>query len=207
MRTPRSLRSLPPEGAAAGPAEPDPRDREPPRSLRSLPPEGAAAGPAEPDPRRADSRARSLIDRLGLVPHPEGGHYREIWRSRERVQCRRGERSALTTIDFVLARGERSAWHRVRSDEVWHLLEGGPLRLHVLAAGASLVQTVQLDDDCRRWVVPADAWQAAEPVGDYAWAGATVGPGFEFADFAFGRDDLALREALERVAPGLMRLL
>jgi predicted cupin superfamily sugar epimerase len=58
-----------------------------------------------------------------------------------------------------------------------------------------------------RAVVPADAWQAAEPLGDYAWVGATVGPGFDFTDFDFGRDDAALCAALDRLAPALRRLL
>ena len=153
------------------------------------------------------TRAQELIARLGLKPHPEGGHYAELFRSESRVQTPRGERRALTTIDFLLRAGEFSAWHRVRSDEVWHLLEGGPLRLHWLPADLSRVETVELDAHCRRFVVPADAWQAAEPAGDYAYVGATVGPGFEFADFAFGREDAALKQALARLQPALGRLL
>jgi len=123
------------------------------------------------------------------------------------VQTARGERSALTTIDFLLSAGECSAWHRVRSDEVWHLLEGGPLRLHLLTPDLSGAETVVLDAPRRRHVVPADWWQAAEPAAEFAYVGATVGPGFEFADFAFGRDDAALRAALERLAPALARWL
>lgn len=151
-------------------------------------------------------RAAALVAALGLKPHPEGGHYAEVFRSRDRVQTPRGERSALTTIDFLLARGEFSAWHRVESDEVWHLLEGGPLQLHVIAADLARVETITLDAT-RRHVVPAGAWQAAEAVGDFAYVGATVGPGFEFADFSFGRNDAALRSALPAMAPHLARLL
>lgn len=152
-------------------------------------------------------RAAELISALGLEPHPEGGHYAEVFRSRDRVHTPRGERSALTTIDFLLARGEFSAWHRVVSDEVWHLLEGGPLLLHVIAADLGRVDTVELGAAPRRHVVPAGAWQAAEAGGDFAYVGATVGPGFEFADFSFGRDDGALRAALPKLAPQLTRLL
>lgn len=141
------------------------------------------------------ARADELVRTLGLVPHPEGGHYAEVFRSAVRVQTARGERSALTTIDFLLRAGECSAWHRVRSDEVWHLLEGGPLVLWLLPPDCSRVDRVELAR-VRRHVVPADWWQAAEPAGDFAYVGATVGPGFEFADFAFGRDDAALRAAL-----------
>jgi predicted cupin superfamily sugar epimerase len=151
-------------------------------------------------------RATALIAALGLKPHPEGGHYAEVFRSQDRVQTPRGTRSALTTIDFLLARGEFSAWHRVASDEVWHLLEGGPLLLHVVAADFSHVESIELGA-MKRHVVPAGAWQAAEPGGEFAYVGATVGPGFEFADFSFGRDDGALRAALPQLAPELMRLL
>ncbi len=141
------------------------------------------------------SRADELVRQLGLAPHPEGGHYTEVFRSAVRVATARGERSALTSIDFLLRAGEFSAWHRVLSDEVWHLLEGGPLVLWLLPPDLSRVERVELAT-VRRHVVPADWWQAAEPAGDFAYVGATVGPGFEFADFAFGRDDAALRAAL-----------
>lgn len=152
-------------------------------------------------------RADALIAQLGLAPHPEGGHYRELWRSPRRVPTPHGERHAITTIDFLLKAGERSAWHRVRNDEVWHLLEGGPLRLWWMPADGSRVEHVDLGVAPPRFVIPADAWQAAEPLGDFAYVGATVGPGFDFADFAFGRDDAALCAALARLAPDLQRLL
>jgi predicted cupin superfamily sugar epimerase len=153
------------------------------------------------------ARAAELIASLGLKPHPEGGHYAELFRSRDRVQTLRGERSALTTIDFLLARGEYSAWHRVDSDEVWHLLEGGPLLLHVVPADFSRIDTIELGAGNRRHVVPAGAWQAAEAAGDFAYVGATVGPGFEFADFRFGRDDGPLLSALADFTTDLTRLL
>ena len=77
-----------------------------------------------------NARASELIRTLGLQPHPEGGFYREIWRSGIRVAtAQRPSRSALTTIYFLLAAGSFSAWHRVRSDEVWHWYEGEPLEL------------------------------------------------------------------------------
>lgn len=142
------------------------------------------------------SRADELIVSLGLKPHPEGGHYAEVFRSATRLATPRGERRALTTIDFLLREGECSAWHRVRSDEVWHLLEGGPLVLWLLAPDLARCERVELDATCRRHVVPADWWQAAEPSSAFAYVGATVGPGFDFADFDFGRDHAALRAAL-----------
>jgi predicted cupin superfamily sugar epimerase len=159
-----------------------------------------------------NDRTAELIALLQLQPHPEGGHYRELFRSPAAVALRDGrpERSALTTIDFLLARGQFSAWHRVRSDEVWHLLEGGPLRLCLMAPALDLVETVELGraDGHRtpRHVVPAGWWQAAEPLADYAYCAATVGPGFDFADFGFLRGDAAAEGALQRLAPELLRL-
>ena len=159
-------------------------------------------------------RAATLVQALGLAPHPEGGHYREVFRSTASVQTDDGRtaRAALTTIDFVLARGDHSAWHRVASDEVWHLLEGGPLRLWLFSPTLDRVDAVMLDavggdGSAPRHVVPAGVWQAAEPLGEYAYVGATVGPGFEFADFAFLRDDAALSARLAALRPELARLL
>jgi len=159
-------------------------------------------------------RASELVRALQLAPHPEGGHYRELFRSTTSVQTADGRpsRAAITTIDFVLARGECSAWHRVASDEVWHLLEGGPLRLWLLPAALDRVDAVTLDavdgnGTLPRYVVPAGAWQAAEPLGAFAYVGATVGPGFDFADFAFLRDDAAASARLAALRPDLTRLL
>ena len=156
-------------------------------------------------------RAAELVRLLGLARHPEGGHYREIFRSPRQVAAPE-RRSALTCIDFVLAAGEHSAWHRVASDEAWHLLEGGPLTLWLAPPALDRVDRVELGraDGVRapHHVVPAGWWQSAEPAqGCHAYVGATVGPGFEFADFAFGRDDAALRAALGTLRPGLLRLL
>jgi predicted cupin superfamily sugar epimerase len=154
--------------------------------------------------------AAALIRRLGLQPHPEGGHYREVFRSPRQVQPSddRPLRPALTTIDFLLAAGQFSAWHRVRSDEVWHLLEGGPLRLWTMPPELDRVESFELAaGGSLRHVVEAGWWQAAEPLGPYAYAGATVGPGFDFADFAFGRDHASVLAALAMHAPEARRLL
>jgi len=165
-----------------------------------------------PPPVPAD-RARTLIQLLGLAPHPEGGWYRELHRSPLAVQPAddRPARSALTSIDFLLCAGERSAWHRVCSDEAWHLLEGEGLRLWLLPPALDRLLSVDLGPVAAgrtpRHVVPAGWWQAAEPLGPLAYVGATVGPGFEFADFAFGRDHPELGGALARLDPALQRLL
>ena len=161
----------------------------------------------------AQSRAEELIALLRLQPHPEGGHYGEVLRSNRWVQPAdtRPPRPALTTIDFLLAAGQFSAWHRVASDEVWHLLEGPGLRLWLAPPDLSTFTAVDLLPASARGrprhAVPADWWQAAEPTGALAYVGATVGPGFDFADFTFGRQDAALAAALASRAPQLQRLL
>lgn len=145
-----------------------------------------------------DPRAQELIERLKLEPHPEGGYYREIWRSGIRVMPgdARPERSALTTIYFLLMKGQASRWHRVSSDEVWHFYEGGGLELLVADPGLSKIEKRLLGplDATHSPVstVPAGYWQAAKPIAGYALVGCSVGPGFDFADFSFLRDDPAL---------------
>jgi predicted cupin superfamily sugar epimerase len=125
-------------------------------------------------------RAQQLIDALALEPHPEGGWYRQVFKSRERVtrQHDRADRSALTTIYFLLVEGMQSAPHVVQSDEVWHFYEGDPLELTIGE------ERLTLDADNRAAVVPARVWQSARPLGAYAFVGCSVGPGFEFEDFA-----------------------
>jgi len=99
----------------------------------------------------------------------------------------------------------------VASEEVWHLLEGPALRLWLAAPDLAAFSAIELGPVAGqrrpRHVVPAGWWQAAEPVGGFAYVGATVGPGFDFADFSFGRDDEALQAALQAQQPALMRLL
>lgn len=124
-------------------------------------------------------RAQQLINRLALVPHPEGGWYRQIYKSDARVtrHADGAGRSALTTIYFLLVEGTYSAWHRVSSDEVWHFYEGDALEL------LTRDSVTRLDADHRVHVIRANEWQAARPLGAYALVGCTVGPGFEFDDF------------------------
>ena len=126
------------------------------------------------------ARAQQLIDSLRLQPHPEGGWYRQVYKSSERVTRHSddAQRSAITTIYFLLVEGTFSRPHVVQSDEVWHFYEGDPLELTVGD------ERVTLDANHRVHVVPARVWQSARPLGAYALVGCTVGPGFEFEDFA-----------------------
>jgi uncharacterized protein len=144
-------------------------------------------------------RAAQLITELKLEPHPEGGYYREIFRSADLVTPAddRGPRAALTTIYFLLPAGIVSRWHRVTSDEVWHLYEGGPLEL--LSVDPAFTGSVhhRLEPRAPVRTVAASHWQAARTLGDYALVGCTVAPGFDFADFTILADD----------APSTVRLL
>jgi uncharacterized protein len=155
------------------------------------------------------SRAAELIGSLGLAPHPEGGHFREIYRSDARVQALdgRSERAALTTIYFLLAGGEMSRWHRVSSDEAWHFYEGDALELFTADADLGRVTRRMLGPAAERTqpvhVVHADHWQAARSIGAYSLVGCTVAPGFEFADFQLLRENPTLADRLKRSHPEL----
>ena len=144
-------------------------------------------------------RAEDLISELQLEPHPEGGYFREIFRSPHKVQRLDdgAARSALTTIYFLLTRGQHGRWHRVASDEAWHFYEGDPLELYWIE-GRDVVHREVLGsatpDAHPVCVVPAGCWQAARSLGEYSLVGCTVAPGFEFQDFemlAAGSAELA----------------
>lgn len=126
--------------------------------------------------------AAALIARLGLRPHPEGGHYRETFRA----PAAPGERAAATQIYFLLRAGEVSHWHRVDAVEIWHWYAGAALALSIAEdAGA---QTLPLGPDLAAGeaphrVVPKLAWQSARSLGAWTLCGCTVAPAFEFAGF------------------------
>lgn len=150
--------------------------------------------------------AAALIARLSLAPHPEGGFYRETWRSPARMATPRGERSALTVIEFLLPSGTFSAFHRVQADETWHHAAGDVIELHILGpAGRYEVVRVgpaDLPGLRSHAVVPAGLWQAARPLGTrFALATCAVAPGFEFEDFELARPGalLALRPISARL--------
>ena len=127
--------------------------------------------------------ASDVIRLLALKPHPEGGHFRETF-----CDTVGGARGASTAIYFLLARGERSHWHRVDAAEVWHHYAGAPLALEIATGKRAPIERVTLGPDLAagerpQAVVPADAWQAAESLGDWSLVGCTVAPGFEFKGF------------------------
>lgn len=126
--------------------------------------------------------AQDIIRMLALKPHPEGGHFRETFRDPKRIV---DGRSVSTAIYFLLARGERAHWHRIDAVEIWHWYAGAPLQLEI-AAAPGRVERVTLGGDISaglrpQAVVPAQAWQAAQTLGDWTLLGCTVAPGFDFA--------------------------
>jgi predicted cupin superfamily sugar epimerase len=157
-------------------------------------------------------QAAALVKSLRLEPHPEGGYFREVYRSGNTVHPadERSERAAVTSIYFLLAAGQHSRWHRVGSDEIWHFYEGEPLELHIGSPSLDRIERVTLSgfDGPGRLMhtVPAGCWQAAQPLGAYSLVGCTVAPGFEYEDFAFLRDDSRAVEALQNIKPDLMVL-
>ena len=138
--------------------------------------------------------ARALISRLSLSPHPEGGWYREIYRSPQRVTAPQGSRSALTSLYYLLERGQVSRWHVVDADEVWHFYAGGPLELLAFETGTAtlrrrvLAAPTEAPQSEPVGIIPAGVWQAARTLGDYSLLGCSVAPGFEFADFRLVSD-------------------
>lgn len=124
----------------------------------------------------------AIIARLGLLPHPEGGHYAETFRHDAEGLAR----GACTAIYYLLQAGERSHWHKVDAAEVWNFHAGEPLKLRIAENGN--VREIVLGADVLagqvpQAVVPAHAWQAAEPLGAWTLAGCIVAPAFTFAGF------------------------
>jgi predicted cupin superfamily sugar epimerase len=128
--------------------------------------------------------ADEIVRLLGLVPHPECGHYRETFRD---ARLDAAGRSVSTAIYYLLAAGETSEWHRVDAAEIWHFYAGAPLVLtvspdghdasaHHLGPELAAGQRPQL-------VVPAGHWQTATSLGAWTLVGCTVAPGFDFAGF------------------------
>jgi predicted cupin superfamily sugar epimerase len=138
--------------------------------------------------------AAEIIRLLDLKPHPEGGHFAETFRDTRTVDSR----AASTAIYFLLARGERSHWHRVDAVEVWHHYAGAPLVLEMAADEGGPIRRMKLGPDIAmgerpQGVVAAGHWQAAESMGEWTLVGCTVAPGFEFASFEMAPPDWSPR--------------
>ena len=151
-----------------------------------------------------------LVRHLQLLPHPEGGYYKETYRSVGDIPAEAlpagfdGRRSFATAIYYLLGAGQFSAFHRIRSDETWHYYAGSSaLHIHVLDADggyACITLGPHIDKgEVFQATVPADAWFASEPAdrSGFAFVGCTVSPGFDFRDF-----EMANADVLEAMCPG-----
>lgn len=128
--------------------------------------------------------AKTIIQKLGLTPHPEGGWYRETWRA----DAPPGMRAGGTAIHFLLEEGQRSHWHRVDADELWLWHAGAPLDLFVAEANSTEIRSFRLGGDViggysPQCLVPANRWQSTEANTGWALVSCIVVPGFEFAAF------------------------
>lgn len=132
--------------------------------------------------------AQALIATLGLIPHPEGGWYRETWRA----ESGEGERAVATAIHFLLEEGQRSHWHRVDASEIWLWHAGSPLQLMTAPKDTGPIETRLLGGDplaghAPQHVIAPHHWQAAEARLGWALVSCIVAPAFEFAGFTLAR--------------------
>jgi hypothetical protein len=160
-----------------------------------------------------NNRALTLINGLELSPHPEGGYYKEIYRSETTVPSPHAGamRRALTDIYFLLLSGQVSRLHRVLHDEIWHLYEGAPLVLVEIAANGLEMGEVRLEgcDPTPKYkhCVKGGNWQAAYSAGEYTLVGCTVAPGFAFEDFRFLSQEAELQSIVLEKFPSVSHLL
>jgi predicted cupin superfamily sugar epimerase len=154
--------------------------------------------------------AEYWISRLQLLPHPEGGYYRETYRAEGVIQPPgySGPRAFSTGIYFLLRNKDCSHFHRMKSDELWHFYDGSPLALHMIHPDGShqkIAVGTDLDrNETPQAVIPANTWfgaRVSEP-NSFTLIGCTVAPGFDFADF-----ELARREDLLRLYPNHKELI
>lgn len=148
----------------------------------------------------------SIIQSYKMLPHPEGGFYKETYRSvieldgKSLANGMEGTRNCSTAILFLLVQNSFSAFHRIKSDEIWHFYDGDPVQIHVIEPNGNY-NLIKLGKNASKnevfqAVVPASAWFASKTEGEYSLVGCTVAPGFDFADF-----ELAIAENLASEFP------
>jgi uncharacterized protein len=151
---------------------------------------------------------QQLIQQFNLQPHPEGGWYKETYKSTELLpqaalpQRFNGDRSFSTAIYFLLEQGNFSAFHKIKSDECWHFYTGEPLDVYIINQQGAL-NIIELGNDINKgyvfqYVVPANCWFASRPAAEsnFCFVGCTVAPGFDFEDF-----ELADADELSKLYP------
>jgi len=143
--------------------------------------------------------ATDIIKHFNLIKHPEGGYYKEVYRSKGHIPAEvlgepfKGDRNYATSIYFLLKSDEFSAWHRIKQDEIWHFYQGSSIKLHMISPEGSYSYVLIGNDfeanNHPQYTVPANVWFAAEVIKSinqedaYAFVGCGVSPGFDFKDF------------------------
>lgn len=140
------------------------------------------------------NEVQGIIDALNLALHPEGGYYRETYRSNEFIRRSNGDKhSAGTGIYFLLPQNVCTNWHRVSSDELWHFYRGDQLVLEIIDGNERFHRRFLNDNPdgeiILQELVPKNCWQRAYSTGRYSLCGCTVSPGFEFEDFEMTEAD------------------
>ena len=155
---------------------------------------------------------QQLVDKYSLQPHPEGGWYKQTYKSTESVAASAlperfgGDRPFSTAIYFLLEQGNFSAFHRIKSDECWHFYAGDRLQVYVIQQDGtlkiiSLGQAIE-NNELFQYVVPANCWFASRPApgSAFSFVGCTVAPGFDFADFELANADVLSKEYPQHAA-------
>ena len=132
-----------------------------------------------------------LVSKYGLQPHPEGGFYKQVYRSDAATasHAHGDARPAMTHIYFLLLKGQVSRFHKVLHDEIWNFYQGAPLELITFHDSQLVTQTLGDQDGEYAGIVPAGHYQGARSTGDYSLVGCSVAPGFDFSDFSFIEDN------------------
>ena len=148
------------------------------------------------------------MNEIELIEHPEGGRYKEVFRSELLVEQEKRTRSALTHIYFSLNANECSRFHKVSSDEIWNLYEGEGIFLYLWNEESKELKKIELSRQTREYcyVVKAGLWQATVPITNKVLVGCSVAPGFEFEDFILIEKEGPIGKEILQAHPELIRL-
>ncbi|NMH86410.1 cupin domain-containing protein [Flavivirga algicola] len=147
---------------------------------------------------------KKIVDQLELLPHPEGGYFKEVYRSGGTINEENlgedfsGQRNYATSIYFLLTSESFSAFHRIKQDEIWHFYKGAPIKIHIISNDGTysfaIIGNEIESGQTPQFVVKAKDWFAAEVIGKgaYALVGCTVSPGFDFNDFELPKRDMLI---------------
>jgi hypothetical protein len=151
---------------------------------------------------------RNIIAKYNLIPHPEGGFYKEVYRSGQVVLSNQinENRNSVTHIYFLLCKGQFSRFHSVLHDEIWNFYEGDPLKLIEFDGKHIEENVIGKEIGVYVSIVKGGVFQAAETTGEYSLVGCSVAPGFDFKDFSFLDDKSDMHNTLLNEFPNFLRL-